>query len=443
MHQELGEIDNKLFNKFKNYRIFNHSFCNLRITNITKGINQRLKCISKEYNILKKASEKKEKKNIYNYLNLSKENKYKRLRKKRTKFPTFVRLRPSTVKSKLLRLESIHDTKKKTFCIDLNKHKLKMRTSVLGLVPNFPVLTNYNNNNNKDIKFSPNSSIYSRNTSVLNNEFTLTKNNNNSYYQNFDIFKQLNNDNNYNVNNNNNINNNKSNNINNINNNINNNNIIINNNNSINKSLRTNTRKYPNVKVKNNIPNPKNNKKKKKKINFKKYIPHPIYRKLNDALSNSNQLKKELLINSNSFSYKDPLKLTELLKVENNNSFEKKINKNIFPYFESYPLKNSKNSPFRTIFPSIDYLENLNLYKRITNLNPISSYKFKDEIKKEMEIKIITKGFAQINFVPNNYFQYAYKRPEWVIEKTKKSREKFENIIWKTDKNNIGGHTIN
>ena len=62
MHKELDVLDNNLFNKFKNYRIFNHSVCNLRITNITKGINQRLKSISKEYNILKKASEKKEKK---------------------------------------------------------------------------------------------------------------------------------------------------------------------------------------------------------------------------------------------------------------------------------------------------------------------------------------------------------------------------------------------
>ena len=51
MHKELDVLDNNLFNKFKNYRIFNHSVCNLRITNITKGINQRLKSISKEYNI--------------------------------------------------------------------------------------------------------------------------------------------------------------------------------------------------------------------------------------------------------------------------------------------------------------------------------------------------------------------------------------------------------
>ena len=422
MHKELDVLDNNLFNKFKNYRIFNHSVCNLRITNITKGINQRLKSISKEYNILKKASEKKEKKNIYNYLNLSKENKYKRLRKKRTKFPTFVRLRPSTVKSKLLRLESIHDTKKKTFCIDVNKHKLQMRGSFLGLVPNFPVFTNYNNNNSKEIKFSPNSSIYSRNTSLLNNEMTITKTNNNSYFPNYDIFNQLNNDNN-----------NK--NIINLNNNIHINNTNYNNN--INNSLRNNN-KYPIIEGKN-----ENKKKKNKKINFKKYIPHPIYRKLNDALENSKQLKKEILITSNSFSYKDPLKLTELLKDENNNSFEKKINKNIFPYFESCPLKNGKNSPFRTIFPSIEYLENSNLYKRITNINPISSYKFKDEIKKEMEIKIITKGLAQINFVPNNYFQYAYKRPEWVIEKTKKSREKFYNIIYKTNKKVTESHHIN
>ena len=340
MHQELGELDNNLFNKFKNYRIFNHSVCNLRITNITKGINQRLKSISKEYNILKKASEKKEKKNIYNYLNLSNDNKYKTLRKKRTKFPTFVRMRPYTTKSKLLRLETINDAKKKTFCIDVNKHKLKMSGTFLGLVPNFSSFPNYNKNNSKEIKFSPNSSIYSRNNSILNNEFSITKTNNNSYYQNFDIIKQLNN-----------------NNTNNINHNFNNNN---NNNN----------------------------------INFR-----------------------------------------------NNSRY--KINKRIYPFFESYPLKKSKNSPFRTIFPSIDYLEKLNLYKRITNLNPTSSYKFKDEIKKEMEVKIITKGFAQINFVPNNFFQYAYKRPEWVIEKTKKARENFEKIIWKTDNNINGSHTIN
>ena len=419
MHQELGELDNNLFNKFKNYRIFNHSVCNLRITNITKGINQRLKCISKEYNILKKASEKKEKKNIYNYLNLSNDNKYKTLRKKRTKFPTFVRMRPYTTKSKLLRLETINDAKKKTFCIDVNKHKLKMSGTFLGLVPNFSSFPNYNKNNSKEIKFSPNSSIYSRNNSILNNEFSITKTNNNSYYQNFDIIKQLNN-----------------NNTNNINHNFNNNN----NNNNIN--FRNNSR-YPILKVKKDIPIQRNNKKKKKKINFKKYIPHPIYRKLNDALSNSTQLKKELLINSNSFSYKDPIKLTELLKEENNNNFGNKINKRIYPFFESYPLKKSKNSPFRSIFPSIDYLEKLNLYKRITNLNPTSSYKFKDEIKKEMEVKIITKGFAQINFVPNNFFQYAYKRPEWVIEKTKKARENFEKIMWKTDNNINGSHTIN
>ena len=46
MHKELDVLDNNLFNKFKNYRIFNHSVCNLRITNITKEKKRKKKiCI--------------------------------------------------------------------------------------------------------------------------------------------------------------------------------------------------------------------------------------------------------------------------------------------------------------------------------------------------------------------------------------------------------------
>ena len=408
----------EVFKKYKNFQVFKHSVCKIRITNITKGINQRLKYISNEYNILKEASEKKEKKNKYN---LSSKEKHKTLKRKRTKFHSFGK-RPRTEHYKLLRLESFSNYKKeKTFFIDVNKHKLNIKKSLIGLDSNY----NFNNS-----KISLNSSFYSRNNSIINNEpshskrhntfFSKRKNNSQTH-----LFKQTNFlkktklfKKNYNKK--------YTNTINNSFNNINKNKLIVD----------------FNLKEENKLSKTKSNKKKRKKIDFKKYIPHPMNRKLNDALANSKQLKKEILLTTNSFAYKDPYKLSNLLKDEKKNSFEKQLNKKIVPFFESCKIKKSNKLKYPTFVPNIDYVGATNLYKKITNLNPMSSYKFKNEIKKEMEIKIIKQGLDQIEFIPNNSYENAYKRPQWVIEKTQKSREIFRNLLWEVEKNIIKSNKI-
>ena len=157
----------------------------------------------------------------------------------------------------------------------------------------------------------------------------------------------------------------------------------------------------------------------------KNNIPHPIYKHLNVTLENSKKIKNEIVNASKSFSQINPYNNTENNIIENNRIKLEKPNKifiyNLGYYLSSEPkLKNALSST-----------------KTISALNPVSSYLFKDEIGKEMEIKIKFEPLDKIKFTPNKFYDNAFKKPKWVDERNLKLKDGFKLIFNQIEKNRI------
>lgn len=157
----------------------------------------------------------------------------------------------------------------------------------------------------------------------------------------------------------------------------------------------------------------------------KNNIPHPIYKHLNVTLENAKKIKNEIVNASKSFSQINPYNNTENNIIENNRIKLEKPNKifiyNLGYYLSSEPkLKNALSST-----------------KTISALNPVSSYLFKDEIGKEMEIKIKFEPLDKIKFTPNKFYDNAFKKPKWVDERNLKLKDGFKLIFNQIEKNRI------
>ena len=57
------------------------------------------------------------------------------------------------------------------------------------------------------------------------------------------------------------------------------------------------------------------------------------------------------------------------------------------------------------------FKDSLSTTKTISLLNPISSFIFKEAIGKEMEIKIKYQPLDKFKFIPNRFFDNAFKKP--------------------------------
>ena len=128
---------------------------------------------------------------------------------------------------------------------------------------------------------------------------------------------------------------------------------------------------------------------------------------------------------SKSFSQINPYNNDENNIIEKNRIKLEKPNKifiyNLGYYLSSEPkLKNALSST-----------------KTISALNPISSYLFKDEIGKEMEIKIKFEPLDKIKFTPNKFYDNAFKKPKWVDERNLKLKDGFKLIFNQIEKNRI------
>ena len=157
----------------------------------------------------------------------------------------------------------------------------------------------------------------------------------------------------------------------------------------------------------------------------KNNIPHPIYKHLNVTLENSKKIKNEIVNASKSFSQINPYNNDENNIIEKNRIKLEKPNKifiyNLGYYLSSEPkLKNALSST-----------------KTISALNPVSSYLFKDEIGKEMEIKIKFEPLDKIKFTPNKFYDNAFKKPKWVDERNLKLKDGFKLIFNQIEKNRI------
>ena len=157
----------------------------------------------------------------------------------------------------------------------------------------------------------------------------------------------------------------------------------------------------------------------------KNNIHHPIYKHLNITLENAKKIKNEIVNASKSFSQINPYNNTENNIIENNRIKLEKPNKifiyNLGYYLSSEPkLKNALSST-----------------KTISALNPVSSYLFKDEIGKEMEIKIKFEPLDKIKFTPNKFYDNAFKKPKWVDERNLKLKDGFKLIFNQIEKNRI------
>ena len=217
-----------------------------------------------------------------------------------------------------------------------------------------------------------------------------------------------------------------------------NNNLLITHKNKIfsNKSLNLNDKiklikhkhnnSYQNIFVNNDFKLHKNNSSKKsniilkKKRNFKKnLIPH-IKTELNETLDNCQDINSQLKTKSNSFSNIFHKKIKNVDDTKNKLfgfEFKKKL---------SIPLQKQQEKYFiykYGYFISIDpnYKDILSKSKMISNINENSLYKFKEEIGKELDIKIKVNKNLNIQFYPNNNIFKKYKTFKQVKEKISKS----------------------
>ena len=72
------------------------------------------------------------------------------------------------------------------------------------------------------------------------------------------------------------------------------------------------------------------------------------------------------------------------------------------------------------------FKDSLSTTKTISLLNPISSFIFKEAIGKEMEIKIKYQPLDQFKFIPNRFFDNAFKKPQWVEKKKFAIKRRFQ-----------------
>ena len=172
---------------------------------------------------------------------------------------------------------------------------------------------------------------------------------------------------------------------------------------------------YQNVFVNNDfklINTPKNIKKTnillKKRRNFKKnLIPH-MKTELNETLDNCQDLKLQLKTKSNSFSNIFRKKITNVDETKNK-LFGSELKQKLL-----LPLQKQQEKYFiykYGYFISIDpnYKDILSKSKMISSINENSLYKFKEEIGKELDIKIKVNKNLNIQFYPNHNLFKKYK----------------------------------
>ncbi len=146
----------------------------------------------------------------------------------------------------------------------------------------------------------------------------------------------------------------------------------------------------------------------KKRRNFKKnLIPH-MKTELNETLDNCQDLKLQLKTKSNSFSNIFRKKITNVDETKNK-LFGTELKQKLL-----LPLQKQQEKYFiykYGYFISIDpnYKDILSKSKMISKINENSLYKFKEEIGKELDIKIKVNKDLNIQFYPNNKIFKKYK----------------------------------
>ena len=163
-----------------------------------------------------------------------------------------------------------------------------------------------------------------------------------------------------------------------------------------------------------------------KNMNLKKSkIPYPIYKHLNNTLENTKKIKNDIIHYSNSFSKNNPYK-----NEKDNNEYSDKM----------IPLEKKKQKFFiykLGYYLSLDpkFKDALSTTKTVSLLNPISSFTFKNEIGKEMKIKIKYEPLNKFKIMPNRFYDNAFKKPKWVDKKNLELRNGFKEIYNKLEKN--------
>lgn len=156
----------------------------------------------------------------------------------------------------------------------------------------------------------------------------------------------------------------------------------------------------------------------------KNNIPHPIYKQLNDTLEKTKKIKNDIENYSNSLNFKNSEKEDNFENTNQIIPLDKK-DKKYFIYKLGY---------YMSLDPK--FKDSLSTTKTISLLNPISSFIFKEAIGKEMEIKIKYQPLDQFKFIPNRFFDNAFKKPQWVEKKNLQLKEGFKLIYNKAEKNN-------
>ena len=105
-----------------------------------------------------------------------------------------------------------------------------------------------------------------------------------------------------------------------------------------------------------------------------------------------------------------------------------------------FPLEKKKQKFFiykLGYYLSLDpkFKDALSTTKTVSLLNPISSFTFKNEIGKEMKIKIKYEPLNKIKIIPNKFYENAFKKPKWVDKKNLELKNGFKLIHNKLEKN--------
>lgn len=169
--------------------------------------------------------------------------------------------------------------------------------------------------------------------------------------------------------------------------------------------------------------------------NVKKYVPHPVYKKINAALKKSVKIKNDLLSKSGSYSYYTSTKAVNDSKEFSLNA--KCTNKsmdniNILVPLEKIPKKFFIYKYGYFISTNPKYKDFLLHCRFISNITPTNSYKFRKEIGDQvLQMKIRKENIDKITFIPKE--DERYKIPNNV--KNENTHLYFEPILKQAEKN--------
>lgn len=167
----------------------------------------------------------------------------------------------------------------------------------------------------------------------------------------------------------------------------------------------------------------------------KKYVPHPVYKKINSALKKSIKIKNDLLSKSGSYSYYTSFKAINDSKQFslnakcNNKSMD---NINILVPLEKIPKKFFIYKYGYFISTNPKYKDFLLRCRFISNITPTNSYKFRKEIGDQvLQMKVRKENIDKITFIPIE--DERYKTPNNV--KDENTHLNYEAIIKQAEKN--------